>query len=108
MVACLQRLARLQILRSPVVIIASSVKWNTCTERYLWFTFAQQASNFTPMPTAAFQFDQTAVKMQVAQLNVAFTQYPLLLSAGAVEPTSGFFKLQSAFDQGGMDQVLQE
>ena len=73
-----------------------------------WFSFSQDASNFTPIPTAAFQFDPTAVKTQVAQLNAAFTQYALPLFAGSVDPTSGLSKLQKAFDQAGINQVLQE
>ena len=30
-----------------------------------WFTFSQDVNNFTSVPTAAFQFDQTTVKTQV-------------------------------------------
>ena len=85
--------------RTPANMLPSDQKW---------FSFSQDASNFTAIPTAAFQFDPTAVKTQVAQLSAAFTQYALPLFAGSVDPTAGLSKLQQAFDQAGIDQVLQE
>jgi putative aldouronate transport system substrate-binding protein len=90
---------RASLERTPASMLPSDLKW---------FTFSQQASNFTPVPTAAFQFDPTTVKTQVAQLNAAFTQYALPLFAGSVDPTSGLAKLQQAFTQAGIEQVLQE
>lgn len=90
---------RASLERTPANMLPSDLKW---------FTFSQDANNFTPVPTAAFQFDQTPVKTQIAQLNAAFTQYALPLFIGSVEPTSGLAKLKSAFAQAGIDQVIQE
>lgn len=85
--------------RTPASMLPSDLKW---------FSFSQDVNNFTAVPTAAFQFDPTPVKPQVAQLTAAFTQYALPLFAGSVDPTSGLSKLKTAFDAAGIDQVIKE
>ena len=73
-----------------------------------WFDWAKDVANFKTDPYSGFQFDQTPVSTELAQLDAAFTQYVLPLAVGTVDTTKGMSDMKKAMDEAGLDKVLGE
>jgi len=73
-----------------------------------WFDWAKDVSHFSTDPFSGFQFDQTPVSAELAQLEAAYTQYVLPLAVGAVETTKGLSDMKSAMEGAGLEKVLDE
>lgn len=73
-----------------------------------WDATKKLNASATPSPLLGFNFDQTPVRTQIANLNAVMTESIAPINQGIVDPATALPKAIAALKQAGLDQVMAE